>query len=41
LKIVQIVLTAIASDESSVKVIICAQKSTRLPDEYCGPARGT
>ena len=36
LKIVLMVLTAIASEDSSVKVIICAQKSTRLPDEYCG-----
>jgi hypothetical protein len=36
----KMVLTAIASEESSVKVIICAQKSTRLPEEYCGPERG-
>src|SRR5437868_3747910 len=40
-RIVQMVLTAIASEESSVNVIICAQKSTRFPEEYCGPESGT
>ena len=30
-----------SSAETSVNVIICAQKSTRLPGEYCGPESGT
>jgi hypothetical protein len=41
LKMVAIRLTAMASDEISVKVIIWAQTSTRLPGLYSGPARGT
>ena len=41
LKIVVMMLTAAASAEISVKVIICAQMSTRLPGEYSGPASGT
>src|SRR3954465_33619 len=40
LKMVLMVLTAMASDDNSVKVIICAQKSPRLPAEYSGPASG-
>ncbi len=32
---------ATASAATSVKVIICAQKSVRLPGEYCGPDSGT
>ena len=41
LKIVVISCTATASDDISVKVIICAQKSVRLPGEYSGPDSGT
>src|SRR5439155_9468262 len=33
--------TATASADSSVKVIICAQISARLPEPYCGPDNGT
>jgi hypothetical protein len=33
--------TATASADSSVKVIICAQMSARLPVPYCGPDSGT
>jgi hypothetical protein len=33
--------TATAKAETSVKVIICAQKSVRLPGENSGPASGT
>lgn len=40
LNTVTMVLTAMQSDESSVKVIICAQTSTRLPGENCGPESG-
>ncbi len=41
LKMVVMRLTATASDEISVKVIICAQTSTRLPGLNCGPESGT
>ena len=41
LKIVTISCTDTPSAESSVKVIICAQKSARLPGVYSGPASGT
>ena len=33
--------TATDSAATSVKVIICAQKSTRLPGENSGPESGT
>ena len=33
--------TATARAESSVKVIICAHMSARLPGPYAGPANGT
>ena len=38
-----VAITTIAArrPESSVKVIICAQTSARLPGEYCGPESGT
>jgi hypothetical protein len=39
-KTVVMMLTAAASDEISVKVIICAQTSTLLPGEYSGPESG-
>ena len=41
LKIVTISCTATAKAETSEKVIIWAQKSARLPGEYCGPDSGT
>ena len=40
LKIVTTRFTAVASADSSVKVIICAQTSTRLPGEKAGPDSG-
>ena len=36
-RIVTMSSTATASAATSVKVIICAQKSARLPGEYSGP----
>src|SRR3954468_13196048 len=39
-KIVAIISVATQSAEISVNVIICAQKSTRFPGEYCGPESG-
>jgi hypothetical protein len=39
LKMVVIMTTASSSADSSVKVIICAQKSMRLPGEYSGPGQ--
>jgi len=41
LKTVAITTIAASRPESSVKVIICAQTSARLPGVYCGPASGT
>ena len=41
LKIVTAISTATASAETSVKVIICAQMSARLPAPNCGPDSGT
>ena len=41
LKIVVTISTAPIKAAISVKVIICAQMSMRLPGEYCGPASGT
>ena len=41
LKMVTTISTATASAEISVKVIICAQMSARLPGAYCGPDSGT
>ena len=41
LRMVTISCTAMPSAASSLKVIICAQKSVRLPGEYSGPASGT
>ena len=41
LKVVTISCTATASDDTSVNVISCAQKSARLPGEYWGPESGT
>src|SRR3954469_12024326 len=41
LKTVVMISTAPTSAEISVSVIICAQKSTRWPGEYCGPDSGT
>src|SRR5881392_2958334 len=41
LKTVTTIVTATASAETSVKVIICAQMSARLPAPYCGPDKGT
>ena len=41
LKMVVMRLTATASEEISVKVIIWAQTSTRLPGLNWGPERGT
>ena len=41
LNTVTIVSTATAIAETSVKVIICAQTSARLPMPYCGPESGT
>ena len=40
LRIVQTSTTAAASAETSVKVIICAQMSARLPGENSGPDSG-
>ena len=40
LRIVATSTTAAASAETSVKVIICAQMSARLPGENCGPESG-
>ena len=40
LRIVHTRTTAAASAETSVKVIICAQMSARLPGENCGPESG-
>ena len=37
LNTVTTISTATASAETSVKVIICAQMSARLPAPYCGP----
>src|SRR5690242_10601190 len=39
-RIVQTSTTAAASADTSVKVIICAQMSARLPGENCGPDSG-
>jgi hypothetical protein len=41
LRIVATMLTAAANEPISVKVIICAQTSTRFPGENSGPASGT
>src|SRR5215210_2374010 len=41
LNIVVMMTIASTSADSSVKVIICAQISTRLPGEKSGPASGT
>ena len=41
LKMVTMSSTATANAATSVKVIICAQKSVRLPAENSGPASGT
>jgi hypothetical protein len=41
LKTVTMMITASSSPDISVKVTSCAQKSTRLPGEYSGPASGT
>ena len=41
LRTVTTISTATASAETSVKVIICAQMSARLPAAYCGPDSGT
>ena len=41
LKTVTTISTATASADTSVKVIICAQISARLPAPYCGPESGT
>ena len=41
LNTVTTISTATASAETSVKVIICAQMSERLPAPYCGPESGT
>ena len=41
LNTVTIVCTAAAIDATSVKVIICAHTSGRLPMPYCGPESGT
>jgi hypothetical protein len=38
---VTMISTATASAATSVKVIICAQTSARLPGECSGPASGT
>src|SRR4051794_31276618 len=40
LMMVAMISVATHSAEISVNVIICAQKSTRLPGEYCGPESG-
>ena len=40
LRMVQMRTTAAASAATSVKVIICAQMSARLPGENCGPDSG-
>ena len=40
LKTVTTISTATASAETSVKVIICAQMSARLPGEYSGSRQG-
>ena len=40
LKVVTMISTATASADTSVKVIICAQTSTRLPGEKSGPDSG-
>src|ERR1700761_4658482 len=40
LKMVAISSAATHNAETSVNVIICAQKSTRLPGSNCGPASG-
>ena len=41
LRMVTTISTDTASAETSVKVIICAQMSARLPAAYCGPDSGT
>ena len=41
LRMVQTRTTAAASADTSVKVIICAQMSARLPGENSGPDSGT
>ena len=40
LRMVHASTTAAASAATSVKVIICAQMSARLPGENCGPDNG-
>ncbi len=41
LNTVTTISTATASADTSVKVIICAHMSARLPAPYCGPESGT